>query len=73
MNDYHYQDLDFVLWVSVLIRFVSVECMRIGVVPIIVGHQCLPLEQFINWEECCLIFDNTEDVSHDTHKAKNGK
>jgi hypothetical protein len=46
------------------------ECMRIGVVPIIVGHKCLPLEQFINWEECCLIFDDTEDVSHDTIKQK---
>jgi hypothetical protein len=48
------------------------ECMRIGVVPIIVGHKCLPLEPYIDWKTCSLIFANPEDVTHESIQKQIG-
>ena len=48
------------------------ECMRIGIVPIIVGHKCLPLETYINWNEFALIFEDGNDVTHENIKKQLG-
>jgi hypothetical protein len=48
------------------------ECMRLGVVPIVVGHKCLPLEPYINWNECALMFDTQDEVTHDNIRKQLG-
>lgn len=39
------------------------ECMQVGTVPIIIEHKCLPLESYIDWNSCALIFDSEHDVT----------
>tara|TARA_B100002019_G_scaffold293440_1_gene321077 strand:+ start:2361 stop:3056 length:696 start_codon:yes stop_codon:yes gene_type:complete len=46
------------------------ECMQIGVVPIIVGHKALPLENYINWNSFSLVFPNMDDVTHENIQKK---
>jgi hypothetical protein len=46
------------------------ECMQIGVVPIIVGHKALPLENYINWNSFSLVFANKNDVTHENIQKK---
>ena len=41
------------------------ECMRIGVIPIIVGHKSYPFEDEINWSEFSLIFENQNEITHE--------
>ena len=48
------------------------ECMRLGVVPIMVGHKCLPLEPYIDWRGCALIFENQNDVTHENIQTQLG-
>ena len=48
------------------------ECMRLGVVPIIVGHKCLPLEPYIDWNECALIFETQDEVTHESIQEQIG-
>ena len=48
------------------------ECMRIGVVPIIVGHKCFPLESHIDWNECALIFETQDEVTDENISAQLG-
>ena len=46
------------------------ECMRIGVIPIIVGHKCYPFEDEINYSEFSLMFENQKDVTHENIQIK---
>jgi len=50
------------------------ECMQVGVVPIIIGHKCLPLEPYIDWKEFALIFPDQNEVTHENiQKQLNGR